>query len=112
MQQMREAFPWDEAPRYVPRDRDRRTRVPSSNRDQENLPLMFLINNLWKAAGKTLGHYWVVTKYKYARGSCRPLKSSSEAFLSTHNPTHIERCLVRVTRSLAVPACLISCCNT
>jgi hypothetical protein len=34
--------------------------------------------------------------------------SSIKAFFSTHNPTHRMRCLVRLTRSLAVPACLIS----
>ncbi len=35
--------------------------VRSSNRDQGNLPIMrFLIINLRKARGKTLGHYWVL----------------------------------------------------
>src|SRR2546430_10256178 len=44
-----------------------------------------------------------------AESSVREL---SPAKISTHNPTHKIRCLVRLTRLLAVPACLLSRCNT
>jgi hypothetical protein len=37
---------------------------------------------------------------------------SEDGFLPTHNPTHRVRCLVRPTRSLAVPSCLVSRCKT
>jgi hypothetical protein len=62
---------------------------------------------VWGPARATMGRtqFSVGTDYKYVRGNL-PLKSSIEAFFSTHNPTHRERCLVRLTRCLAVPAVL------
>ncbi len=44
-----------------------------------------------------------------AQGS---IQGSFPAKFPTHNPTHNLICLVRLTRCLAVPACLLSRCNT
>ena len=52
---------------------------------------------------------------------CRTLRLGTRRFgaqqhnrslFPTHNPTHRMRCLVRLARSLAVPACLVSCCKS
>ena len=44
--------------------------------------------------------------------NCSPQEKLFPTLNSTHNPTHKMRCLVRLARCLAVPACLLSRCKT
>jgi hypothetical protein len=65
----------------------------------------------WRRAQPVWGRGLVLSKQLPREGRGYPFVSE-DGFFPTHNPTHRVRCLARLTRSLAVPSCLVSRCKT